>query len=168
MKYAVIFYSETGNTERLAEEIYMSIKSNEKVFINLKEDTAIPQADIYFIGFPIQKQSCSLKIIECLEQIELGKLVLFATCGMSPTINYKQKLEDSLMVWLPDNVDYLGMFLCQGKITDKQKQYFCQMKPEYAEQMKRMFAEGDKHPDWNDRNDAVEYINNILESIEEF
>lgn len=101
-----------------------------------------------------------------MEQIDAGKLVLFVTCGMSPTVNYKQKLEDFLMVWLPDNVDYLGMFLCQGKITEEQKQHFYQMKPEYIDKMKQMFEEGDKHPDWNDINDAVEYMNNILESIE--
>jgi flavodoxin len=163
MKYAVIYDSETGNTEKIAEQIYAAIDSSDKEFINLKTETQIPEADLYFVGFPIHKKSCSMKVMEALEQIENGKIALFATCGMKPTEKYKQKLEDSLSIWVSDDAEYLGMFLCQGKTTQEQKDYFYNTNPEYKAQIKEMLEEGNHHPDGDDFEEAVLFAKNILE-----
>jgi hypothetical protein len=162
MEYAVIYYSESGNTEMLAKQIYAAIGSNEKTLVDLNKQQQIPKADMYFVGFPIHKKNCSLKIVDALEQIENGGLILFATCGLTPTASYKQKLEDALSVWLPDEADYLGMFLCQGKTSGEQKEHFYQTNPEYREKLAEMFREGDKHPDRDDVENAVGYVKRFL------
>jgi flavodoxin len=163
MNFAVLYDSETGNTKKIAEQIYETIDSGNKEFIHLKTETQIPRADIYFVGFPIHKNNCSMKIVDALEQIESGKIVLFATCGMKPTEKYKQKLEDFLNIWLPDEAEYLGLFLCQGKTAEEQKEYFCNANPEYRENISEMLEDGNSHPDEDDFEAAIRYTKSILE-----
>lgn len=162
MKYAVIYDSETGNTRKIAEAIYDSVQSANMEIINLAIETQIPQADIYFVGFPIHQKNCSMKIVDALEQIESGKVVLFATCGMQPTEKYKEKLEDALSIWLSDDVEYLGMYLCQGKTTPEQKEYFYSTNPQYRDKIADMLAEGEYHPDETDCKEAVRFTMEIL------
>lgn len=167
MKYAVLYVSETGNTKKVANEVYAAIDSSNKEIVDLKTEAQIPQADIYFVGFPIHQKNCGMKIVDTLEQIEEGKVALFATCGMKPTGKYQQKLEDSLSIWLSDEVEYLGMFLCQGKTTSKQKEYFYDANPEYREKISEMMEEGEAHPNEEDLEDAFHYAKDILQSCEE-
>jgi flavodoxin len=162
MKYAVIYYSESGNTEMLAKQIYTVIDSNEKILIDLNEQEQIPCADVYFVGFPIRQNNCSIKVVDALEQIETGKLMLFATCGLTPTEAYKQKLEETLCIWLPEEIEYLGMFLCQGRMVETQREYFYHSNIEYQEKLEDMFYEGENHPDKEDLEAVVRYVKNIL------
>jgi flavodoxin len=163
MKYAVLYYSETGNTGKIAEQIYAAIDSDEKEMINLNTNSRIPQADFYFVGFPIHKKNCSMKIVVALEQIEKGKVVFFATSGMQPTDKYKEKLEEALSIWLADDVEYLGMFLCQGRTTEQQKTEFYKSSPEYKDKIREMLEAGNSHPDREDFANAVRYVKKLLQ-----
>jgi flavodoxin len=162
MKYAVIYYSRSGNTEILAKQIYALIESDDKILIDLNEQEKIPWADVYFVGFPIHQKNCSLKIVDALEQIETGRLMLFVTCGLTPTENYKQKLEETLRIWLPDGAEYLGMYLCQGRTDEKQKEFLCNANPKYKDKFEQMFIEGERHPNRDDLDDLIRCIKNIL------
>jgi flavodoxin len=162
MKCAVLYDSETGNTKQVAEEIYAAIDCTDKELLDLREETQIPQADLYFVGFPIHQKNCSMTIVDALEQIENGKITLFATCGMKPTEKYKEKLEDALSIWLPDDVEYLGMFLCQGKTTEVQKENFYTSNPEYRDKIREMLEDGNDHPNEEDLSAAADYVRRIL------
>ncbi|MGN1403343.1 MAG: flavodoxin family protein, partial [Ruminococcus sp.] len=63
----------------------------------------------------------------------------------------------NLMVWLPDNAAYLGMFLCQGSVSPEQGQKFRQMMPEAADQLENMLREGSSHPDAGDLEKAAQF-----------
>jgi flavodoxin len=161
MQCAVLYDSETGNTKQVAERIYEAIDTADKELIDLKEEAQIPQADLYFVGFPIHQKNCGMRIVDALEEISCGKFALFATCGMNSTEKYKQKLEDSLSIWLPDQAEYMGMFLCQGKTTAEQKNIFCNSNPEYRDKIAGMLQEGDSHPNEEDFDDAVTFAKEI-------
>jgi flavodoxin len=163
MEYAVIYYSESGNTEMLAKEIYTALGPGDKVLINMRDGKEIPRAEVYFVGFPIHQKNCSIKIVDALEQIETGKLVLFATCGLTPTDGYRKKLEDAVSLWLPEGADYMGMFLCQGRTTEEQKDVFYRTNSEYQEKLENMFWEGDSHPNTEDMKDMARYMKRILQ-----
>jgi flavodoxin len=158
MKCAVVYYSETGNTEKLAKQIYYLLDGQERILVNATVQPEIPQADVYFVGFPIHQKNCSIKAVDVLEQIETGKLMLFATCGLTPTEKYQKKLETALNVWISDDVDYMGMFLCQGKTTDIQKEKIYDINPVYRDKLETMFHEGDNHPNQEDFEKLTEYI----------
>lgn len=89
MKYAVIYTSETGNTEELAKNIFVSLPGNDKKIINAAEMTELPEAECYFIGFPIKNRTCGIEILDILEQLDNVKIALFATCGMPASEKYK-------------------------------------------------------------------------------
>jgi DNA-directed RNA polymerase subunit F len=107
-----------------------------------------------------------MKIVDSLEQIESGKVVLFATCGLKPTEKYKEKLEDALSIWLSDDVEYLGLFLCQGKTTEEQKKCFYEANPEHRDKIKGMLAEGEDHPNEDDLDAAFDYVRKILKYLD--
>ena len=56
MRYAVVYLSDTGNTKKIAEEIFLALPEGKKKIVDLKKD-AFPDADLYFIGFPVKYAS---------------------------------------------------------------------------------------------------------------
>ena len=166
MRFAVIYESETGNTERIALEIFDTIGYRDKEMIDLNANKDIPEADVYFVGFPIHQRNCSLKVMDCLEQIECGKIVLFATCGMSPTNSYREKLEEKFSVWISDDAEYCGLFLCQGETTIQQQKRFLDTHPDISAELSEMLAKGIGHPDEDDLEQVIRFTEQILEKIE--
>ena len=166
MKYAVIYQSKSGNTKLLAEEIFSSIDSDEKVICDIDECDEVPVADVYFVGFGIHNYSCGIDIANCMENIGISKLALFATCGYVPTEQYKEKLEDNLEVWLPEDAKYLGMYLCQGKVEFDRREIMISKMPQAESAMCEMFNQGSSHPD-NDDLDAVSSFAKSIQRIAE-
>ena len=48
MKYAVIYLSETGNTEDLAKNVFVSLRGDDKKIVNAEKMTELPKAEQYF------------------------------------------------------------------------------------------------------------------------
>lgn len=165
MRFAVIYDSETGNTEKVALEIYGTIEYRDKELINLNECNEISDADIYFVGFPVHQRNCGLKIIECLEKIETGKVILFATCGMSATEFYREKLEDKFSVWVSDDAEYLGLFLCQGETNVEQQKRFLEAHPDISVELSEMLVNGIGHPNEDDLVQVVRFTEQVLRKI---
>ena len=165
MKFSVIYDSETGNTKKVALEIYDTIGYRDKEIVNLSENVAIPDADVYFVGFPIHQRNCGLKIIDCLEQIETGKVVLFATCGMSPTETYREKLEDKFSIWISDGAEYLGLFLCQGETSIHQQKRFLETHPNISVELSEMLVNGIGRPKEDDLEQVIRFTEQILRKI---
>ena len=166
MKYAVVFQSRTGNTRLLAQFIYRDIRAGDKSICDLDEGHGVPEADIYLVCFGIRDNSCGAEIIDCLERMEDTKIALFATCGYSPTEAYKAKLERSLTVWLPESAEYLGFFLCQGRVPAEQRERMLAASPNWAEAMAPMFEEGENHPNPDDLRAAALFLRRITEKAE--
>jgi len=146
MKYAVIYQSRSGNTQILAQHIYNSLRDADKVICDLDFSDELPTADIYFVGFGIYNGNCSVEIMDCLERIETGKLALFVTCGYAPTEQYKAKLEGRLLVWLPEHAEYLGMFLCQGRVPEEEQPRLLAQTPQWEQEVSQMLEAGNSHP----------------------
>ena len=165
MKYAVLYQSDTGNTESLAMAIYDSIDSQNKELVKLDEDVEIPEADVYFVGFPVHNQNCSFMIMDCLDKIENGGVALFATCGMYTSEKYIEKIEIAMSVWLSDSVEYLGIYVCQGRITTEQRNAFIEDMPQVSAKLEEMFDEGEIHPDEEDLREAAVFASNVQNVI---
>ena len=166
MRYAVIYQSKSGNTRLLAEQIYETLNTEEKEIIDIDITTDIPDADVYFVGFGIHNRFCSMDVLDILEQISGGHIVLFATCGYLPTEQYKVNLETHMEAWLPENADYLGMFLCQGTVeTDRRKIMIGQM-PSKEKELEHMFELGSVHPDQEDISSVTDFTIDIQTQVE--
>lgn len=167
MKYAVIYHSETGNTKRVADAIYNALPDGDKTILPIEQADTAPAADVYFVGFSIRNNTCGIETMNFLDQIQGGKVALFATCGYFPADSYKDQLERRLSVWLPDHAEYLGMFLCQGKVDDVQAEKMIQNMPDVESQLKTMFQEGQSHPNDDDLSNAAQFAEQIVQSAAE-
>ena len=56
LDYLVVYESETGNTKKIATEIFASLPGMSKDLINLHERTDFPEAKIYFVGFCVHRE----------------------------------------------------------------------------------------------------------------
>ena len=170
LDYVVLYQSETGNTRQLAAEIFAAIPSDCKDLIDLCECGKIPDAKVYFVGFGVHKGTCGRKVIDCLSQLSNKRVVLFATCGAKPLEEYRKTVEDNVTVWLEDDNEYLGMFMCQGKmLMEVRKKYEESQTPENKNHMKRMienFDEAMLHPNTEDLNNVREFTLEVLGKLE--
>ena len=111
--------------------------------------------DIYFIGFWTDRGSASVEVLDYLGSLQGKKIALFGTCGMGESIEYYRKIEERIKVFIEDGNQYLGCFLCQGKMPMSVRQRYENMKkqPLHLPNLDAMIENFDKalsHPDADD------------------
>ena len=83
MKALVAYYSESGNTEKLAKAVYEGINLKDKGIEPIGEAKA-KDCDVIFIGFPVQASSVPAKVEQFIKSIPEGKmLAFFVTHGLA-------------------------------------------------------------------------------------
>ena len=119
MKALVTYYSETGNTEKLAQGIYDGIKEAKKELIKFGELDGVDGYDVVFIVFPVQGHGVPEKMAKFIKGLPKGKKVaFFATHGslrggaLAITAFYEA-------VTLASDLTVLGTFGCRGKVKSK-------------------------------------------------
>ncbi|MCI5622360.1 MULTISPECIES: flavodoxin family protein [Anaerostipes] len=166
MKYAVIYQSKSGNTRKIAREIYEAIDSDEKEIYDIDSKGEVPEADLYFVGFGIRNGICGVDILDVLEELPESRLAFFATCGFLATEQYRKNLEKRLDVWIPEKAEYMGMFLCQGNVKPDNRATIIEKMPQQADKLRQMFEVGSTHPDEDDLSRACQYAREIQQMAE--
>lgn len=159
MKVLVTYFTQTGNTEKVAQAIYQAIGGN-KEMVSLKEAKNPDGYDIVFCGFPVHSHSVPLPVQNFIKTIPPGKkLALFVTHGSlrggelaTTAIEHALSLASQLKV--------LGTFGCRGKVDQTLIETLLK-KPEH-----RAWAEtaksAESHPDESDLEDAKQFAKKIL------
>lgn len=119
MKYEIAYYSRSGNTAMLAEEIAELLSEEEVRLTDLSCSDASNDADMYLVGFGINRGAVPIKVMDTLELAEGKEVVLFVTCGMEPSEQYRRSVERMISPFLPDDCVYHGLFLCAGRFPDE-------------------------------------------------
>lgn len=166
--FAVLFLSETGNAGMLAKELYSYLPSDNKVIVDLQQDENIPKASFYFIGFDIRNETCNLKILNLLGEIEEGMIALFATCGQPLTDRSRDQLEGKFNLWIENEDQYAGMFICQGRLPKDSYSRYRQkaqqtLSEEQLEQFLSQLEEGQSHPNDTDMAELKSFVENVLQ-----
>lgn len=162
MKYAVMYYSKTGNTRELAEQIYVSLPESDKQIDEIGKTSDIPTADVYWIGFPVRNMSCPPEIMDTLESIVNAKIALFTTSGMIPSEKYKELIGKRTVSWIDDSCEYLGMFMCQGKTDPAAKERIAAEYASESDAVLQILDNGDSHPDDCDLDNLSEFCERIV------
>ena len=161
MKHAILYYSRSGNTRELAEQIYVTLPEEDKVIDDIQKSSAIPTADMYWIGFPVSNMNCPAEVMTLLEELENTRIALFATSGLAPVPNYKSLVEKRTMNWLSSSCEYLGMFMCQGKTENSQKELIAADFSNNSDNIMEMLNAGDTHPNDEDYDNLSEFCDKI-------
>jgi flavodoxin len=118
MKALVTYYSETGNTEKLARAIYEAIHVD-KELLPVQEVKSTKGYDIIFVGFPVQAHSVLAKLTPFFKGLTAGQnIALFCTHGSLRDGHLpKQALEHA--AGLASGAKIIGTFGVRGKVNEK-------------------------------------------------
>ena len=166
MDYMVGYSSKTGNTKKIATEIFSALPGMSKDMQSMEEYRG-KDAEIFFIGFWVNRGTCDISVIDMLSELHGKKVALFGTCGMGREAAYFRSIEQKVNVWIPDDCEYLGTFLCQGKMPMQVREnYEIPMEdPErelWRKKMLRNFDEGLFHPNEEDLRQARMFVEQVL------
>lgn len=119
MKVLVAYYSQSGNTEKVAKAIYDGLGFVEKDLASIKDKPRSRKYDIIFVGFPVHNHSVPAVVETFIKRIPEGKkIAFFATHGslrggeLAITAFY-------YAVSLTAKKQVLGTFGCRGKVKPK-------------------------------------------------
>lgn len=169
MDYMVVYSSKTGNTKQIATEIFSALPGMSKDMQSIEEYNG-KDADVFFVGFWTNRGSCDMSVIDLISELEGKKIALFGTCGFGGDEEYYKSIEQKVSVWVPDDCEYLGTFMCQGKMPMQvRKKYEISMEDQKQEawrkRMLQNFDEALLHPDETDFEHARAFVKRTLEKL---
>ena len=152
LDYLVLYQSESGNTKKIAASIFSRLPGNSKDLIDIDTDKTIPEANVYFIGFCVHRGSCSMEVSDFLSDLS-GK-----------------QIAGRVSAWIEADNDYLGYFICQGKMPQKVRMKYESMRTdENNDQIDRFIQNFDlalTHPDDLDVEHAKVFVDHMLKKIQ--
>ena len=169
MQTIVIYSSQTGNTRKLATQIFAAIPGDSKDLKNIDEYRE-KDAELYFVGFWVDRGDCDEKTAELLSGLHGKKIALFGTCGMGNDPAYSQKVIDRVKTWIPEDNEYMDAFLCQGKMPIQVRRRYEEMAKsgQNTEQIQAMIRNFDRamlHPDRADEAAAADFAVQVWKRI---
>ena len=90
---------------------------------------------------------------------------MFSSCGYVPTEEYKAVIERKVEVWLSEEAEYMGMYICQGRVQEDQKEIMRMNMPDKVDILDRMFGMGDMHPNIQDCHEAAAFAKSIQTGV---
>jgi flavodoxin len=162
MKVLVTYYSETGNTEKIARAIYDGIHKGEKQILPIQEAGEIEDYDLIFCGFPVQASSVPLKIEPFLKAVpKEPKVAFFATHGSLRGGQLAATAFDYATSLAPAQV--IGTFGCRGKVKQGLLDQLMK-KPEHKAWAEE--AQGAaEHPDEADCEDSKDFAKRMVSKV---
>lgn len=116
MQYQISCFSPNGHAETLANAFCQMLPRDTRI-CNLEEDT-VPCADIQLVGFDMggtNLDAIPFRVIEYLEALEEKIIFLFATVPFQPNNVVQNRINNSVIPFLPEECDYRGLYLCAAQ-----------------------------------------------------
>jgi len=164
MNILVAYYSETGNTGKVAEAILSGLRHTQKVLLPIDQVGDPGKYDLIFCGFPVQHHSIPAKVTHFLQSIPPGKkIALFATHG---ALRGSEKAITAFYtaLSLTSGRTILGTFGCRGQVQFQLLDKWMEKPQERAWAMEAQSANG--HPDLSDLEDARSFAVLMLHAAE--
>lgn len=160
MKTLVTYFTETGNTEKLARAIYEAI-SGAKEIMPVRDVESVDDYDLVFCGFPVQSHSIPVPVQNFLKELPPGEnLALFATHG-SLRGGELAKTAFEYAMSLASKAKVLGTFGCRGKVEPKLIETL--MKQPEHRAWAQMAQSAASHPNAADLADGKAFARNMMD-----
>ncbi len=164
MNILVTYYSQTGNTRKVAEAIFSGIHHNQKTLLPIDEVDNPGNFDLIFCGFPVLHHCVPPVMNRFLKSIPLGKkLAVFATHG---SLRGGEKAITAFFeaLSLAKGQTIIGTFGCRGQVKFQILDEWMEKPQERAWAVEAQSASG--HPDAADLEDAQMFADVMLHSAE--
>jgi len=162
MKALVAYYSETGNTKKVAEAIAEAIYFD-KELKKVQDVENTSGYDIIFCGFPVQAHSVPKAAMKFIAKVPAGqKIAFFSTHGsLRGGLLPKQAFEHALGLAAKQTV--VGNFGCRGMVNEKIIDML--MKSPQHQAWAQEAGSAISHPDANDIADAKTFAAQMIAKI---
>lgn len=164
MKALVTYYSQTGNTEKIARAIYEAIPIHvEKELLPVQDVKGASGYDIIFVGFPVHAHSVPAKLLPFFKNLPPGSnIALFCTHGSLRGGQLpRQALEHA--IGLSDSTKILGTFSVRGRVDEKILESLMKLAEHRAWAEEAQGA--NEHPSEADLADTREFARSVLAKI---
>jgi flavodoxin len=126
MKVLVTYFSQSGNTEKIAQAIYEEAALNNEADLKKLEDITPAEVagyDVVFIGSPLHSGSLAVPVKECLGVIQQStgqKMAGFIThmAPAYPDQDMSAFAEPIKAACQKNGIEYVGCFDCQGFLAE--------------------------------------------------
>lgn len=170
MRVQVLYASQTGNTEKLAKAVFRAIPERDKDIAPLSLWKGIKEADIYFVGFWTDKGNAGFDVLDFIGKLHGKQVAFFGTCGMGGDLEYYRGIENRVRAFLHEDNEYLGAFICQGRMPMRVREYYEQSRnAENNAQIEfkiRNFDRALLHPDTEDIMSAGDFVARLFQKTE--
>ena len=160
MKALVTYFSQTGNTEKVARAIYDGIETAEKDFAPVADVRDAGSYDVVFCGFPVQAHSVPPVVEGFLKGLPDGtKVALFATHG---SLRGGELAVQAFYhaITISRGLKILGTFGCRGKVRQSVVDAMMKKLENMAWASEAQSAAG--HPDRADLEDAAGFARTMI------
>jgi len=170
MKVLVLYFGQTGNTEKIASAIYEEASlANDAVMKKLDEvdPGSLNEYDQMFIGSPIHAGSIANEIKEFfsklpgLSKIKLAGFITHAAPAY-PQQTLEQMIQPFVEVCEDKEMEYKGCFNCQGYLADFMHEAVQKMQNVDDEEWKEKIKQMTGHPNDDDEADAKVFARSAL------
>ena len=164
MDVTLIYFSQTGNTRKVAEAIHASLRHTRKQLLAIDQAVDLEAYDLIFCGFPVQHHSLPARMAHFLKGLPLGKKVaLFATHG---ALRGGEKAVSAFYAALSmlQGRTVIGTFGCRGQVKPQLLDEWMDSPHHQAWAREAQSANG--HPDAADLQDAREFAETMLYAAE--
>ena len=170
MNVLVTYFSQSGNTEKIAKAIYRCALRNNNAELKKLEDITPDEVLVYdfiFIGSPLHAGSLAAPIKECLTVLQPGshqKMAGFIT-HMAPAYPEQDMAafaEPIKTACTKKGIEYKGCFDCQGFLAESMHGAVQKKLNMNDEQWQEMVTQMTGHPDEEDERKAEAFAESVL------
>ena len=166
MKYMIVYSSNTGNTEIIAEAIKDALNEKKCTYYGKPDGISTQDAEVIFIGFWVFRGSCPEEIKKYLRTLENKKIFLFGTAGFGGSETYFETILTDVKSYVSNSNIIKDSFMCQGKMPDRVLERYQSLLSEDPENsnaidMIENYKSALSHPDTQD----VENVKVLVKSI---
>lgn len=168
MKVLIVYSSLTGNTKKIALAV-QEVFAKEADLFPIEEVPLAAAYDFILVGFWVDRGMPDKKAQQFIKTLNNKKVALFATLGAYPDSEHAKKSMENAAALLDSSNQFLGSFICQGKVDPKLIEQFKNLPEGHphamnAERIAR-HAEAAKHPNEIDLMHAQEAFKEISRKL---
>jgi len=182
MKILIAFYSETGNTERVAQAMYEAVSSNHDVVLMPVGEVVVDRLDgfeLVFLGAAVHDSDLARPLKRLLEALPMNPR--FKLAGFSNHAVYvpdgSARKEEIYSQWagrcLPSfedtcrekGIQFLGYFHCQGVASKPIEEFIHREIITSEKEWNEYLPESRKYPTPEDLKDAKGFARRIMDKL---
>ena len=177
MRVLVAFYSETGNTEKIAKAIWQEVSRDHEALLKRVEEAAeetMGLHDFVFLGSPCHSTDLAApvkKILDAFPESPSFKLAGFFTHGCPNSGEIFDRWASRCISSFEKSskekrIDFVGYYHCQGAMSppveEAMGRYFTEQGTVSVDQWNEYNEELRKHPNHEDLQRAKEFARRVL------